>query len=562
MSKITGLTVGETQKLEYAFKQSGTSIEEMKRPLQTMAKFAFDDSTKFKGLGVSVKDVNGNLKDSGVLFEETITKISGIKNTTERAAIAHQIFGRSTAGVLTLIASGVDNFKRYGDEAARLGLILSDKTVKQLEETKRTTLMLDKVMQVTSANIAVTFTPTLIKIAELAMEASVAIKDMFSQVNKQDISNDLAKNKIEDLKNEQKNIQETIDLAKQKGQTEVTLFTNGNNGRRIKLVVAQAEIEAIKAQIGMNEKLIISEKKVSQASIYNPEDFKDELEKKKKFQNEALKAQAKALEEGNKYKNPGFTNEYDEEQKLMEKTEQVRLSLLEEKNKSEWDSLQVRATYNIENYEFTKSIYEQEIDAINNKYDRMNQAGANFAMTEAARTKALNELKLNMAASFADRSIQNLETIGKASKANAQIMKRLAQGQAIVSGALAANRALENPIPIVRWIDFGLTVAVTAGQVALIEQQQFARGTYNASGGRSLVGEHGPEYADIPQGTRIYTATETKNMQRISNNSGHTFNVFLQSDNGNTIDRLFMELRSGTANADKLINFISQKVNN
>ena len=45
-------------------------------------------------LGVATRDTNGNLKSMGTLFQELVTRISDIKNPTERAAAAQQAFGR------------------------------------------------------------------------------------------------------------------------------------------------------------------------------------------------------------------------------------------------------------------------------------------------------------------------------------------------------------------------------------------------------------------------------------------------------------------------------------
>lgn len=48
----------------------------------------------------------------------------------------------------------------------------------------------------------------------------------------------------------------------------------------------------------------------------------------------------------------------------------------------------------------------------------------------------------------------------------------------------------------------------------------FAGGTKSAPGGLSIVGEEGPELVDLPRGSRVYTASETKNMLSGVTNSG------------------------------------------
>lgn len=69
----------------------------------------------FNRLGISVYDVNGEFRDSTELFEEAITKLQKIDNTTTRAAIAAQIFGRNASelnGVLNLSSADMDKLIR------------------------------------------------------------------------------------------------------------------------------------------------------------------------------------------------------------------------------------------------------------------------------------------------------------------------------------------------------------------------------------------------------------------------------------------------------------------
>lgn len=73
-------------------------------------------------------------------------------------------------------------------------------------------------------------------------------------------------------------------------------------------------------------------------------------------------------------------------------------------------------------------------------------------------------------------SLGALDKIAEASHANAQVMKRIKEAEAIDSGASAAIKALDNPIPILKWIDYGAVIAATAAQVAIIEGQHMWNG--------------------------------------------------------------------------------------
>lgn len=84
----------------------------------------------FNRLGISVYDVNGEFRDSTELFEEAITKLQKIDNTTTRAAIAAQIFGRNASelnGVLNLSSADMDKLIRAQNA---LGLAASSNAIK------------------------------------------------------------------------------------------------------------------------------------------------------------------------------------------------------------------------------------------------------------------------------------------------------------------------------------------------------------------------------------------------------------------------------------------------
>ena len=64
----------------------------------------------------------------------------------------------------------------------------------------------------------------------------------------------------------------------------------------------------------------------------------------------------------------------------------------------------------------------------------------------------------------------------------------------------------------------GIALAGVAGTLAgalfkkLVGAASFAKGTMNAPGGLSLVGEEGPELINLPARSQVYTASQTKNM--------------------------------------------------
>lgn len=69
-----------------------------------------------------------------------------------------------------------------------------------------------------------------------------------------------------------------------------------------------------------------------------------------------------------------------------------------------------------------------------------------------------------------------------------------------------------------------------------------ASGTPSFSGGQVLVGERGPELVDLPEGSRVHTATQTANM--LGKGQGVTNNFYgdMKFDSKDTVDYFFNRL--------------------
>jgi len=133
LSVATQLSINDTQEWAYIFQKTGSSTEVMQNAINklglTMGK-ADDESKRateaFKNLGISVTDAGGKLKPTGTLFEEAVTKLSGMKDITERNILAQRLFGGSYTELLPILnrgSAGLDDLKKRAHD---LGLVMSD----------------------------------------------------------------------------------------------------------------------------------------------------------------------------------------------------------------------------------------------------------------------------------------------------------------------------------------------------------------------------------------------------------------------------------------------------
>jgi hypothetical protein len=157
-SRKMNLSTDSYQKLSYMAKMSGADIDNMGRAFSTLAKTAVAHNAI---LGISTRDMNGNIKDSGVLFQELLLKISEIHNPTERLATSMKVFGMAGREVYAMASQGKDKLKELADETDRYGLIIDKKVLKQLEEGKKAQETLAAAWKVSAANLTTFLIPAM-----------------------------------------------------------------------------------------------------------------------------------------------------------------------------------------------------------------------------------------------------------------------------------------------------------------------------------------------------------------------------------------------------------------
>ena len=136
LSQKIGLSRTAFQEWDYIIGQSGASVEGLQMSLKTLAGAA-DKASKgtkqykdsFDKLGVSVTDVNGNMKDQEALFSEVFSALADMENQTERTALASDLLGRSATELAPILNTSKEGIEQLRSEAHSLGLVYSDELV-------------------------------------------------------------------------------------------------------------------------------------------------------------------------------------------------------------------------------------------------------------------------------------------------------------------------------------------------------------------------------------------------------------------------------------------------
>lgn len=173
LSQQTGLTVEQLQELEYTSAALGIEEDEVQdkmKDLTSAMRDARDGSedmqNAFERLGVSVTERNGELRSAGDVFYEVIDALGGIKNATERDAVAMQIFGEEAQKLNPLIYAGKDALLEYAEEANNLGYVMDTETVDKFSELQTEMEKLSKQSEALKNSFAVALLPILTELFE------------------------------------------------------------------------------------------------------------------------------------------------------------------------------------------------------------------------------------------------------------------------------------------------------------------------------------------------------------------------------------------------------------
>lgn len=140
LSQRTGETVENLAKLQYAGSLADVSNEALATSLKKLSKNMAeavggtgDVADAFKAIGVAVTGADGSLRSSGDVLNDIADKFASYEDSAAKAALAQALFGRSGADLIPLLNSGSQGLKDMGDEAQRLGIVISTETAQAAE---------------------------------------------------------------------------------------------------------------------------------------------------------------------------------------------------------------------------------------------------------------------------------------------------------------------------------------------------------------------------------------------------------------------------------------------
>jgi phage-related minor tail protein len=129
LSRNTGISIEELQKMQYASDLVDVSMDQMTGSLTKMVKQMASGNDAFDTLGVSITDADGNMRDATDVWYESLQALSQVENGTLRDQLAMELFGKSAMDLSGIVDDGGEALRAYGQEAEDMGLILSEDSV-------------------------------------------------------------------------------------------------------------------------------------------------------------------------------------------------------------------------------------------------------------------------------------------------------------------------------------------------------------------------------------------------------------------------------------------------
>lgn len=168
-ASATGLAVDEYQKFNFAVQQTGATTEQFTNLMSVLtdqmdqtAQATEPAETALGRLGISATDSAGDLRSASSVLQEVMDRFATMEDGAEKTAMAIDIFGRRIGPrLIPFLNLGSQGLRTFGDEAERLGVVLSDVQLQNLQTFDDSIDKLKATLNGTKNALAAVFAPSL-----------------------------------------------------------------------------------------------------------------------------------------------------------------------------------------------------------------------------------------------------------------------------------------------------------------------------------------------------------------------------------------------------------------
>lgn len=188
MSQKLGMSREAYQEWDYVLSQAGVEITSMATGLKTLTN-KIDDAKNgsasanamFEKLGISLDDLNNMSREE--IFAAVINGMQGMEDSTERAALANDLFGKSGQELTALFNETAESTERLKNQAHELGMIMSDETIDAGVKFRDTIDTIKKAASGLMNSLGGTVLPIVQSVLDLVIQKLPDIQNLFSRLS-------------------------------------------------------------------------------------------------------------------------------------------------------------------------------------------------------------------------------------------------------------------------------------------------------------------------------------------------------------------------------------------
>jgi hypothetical protein len=164
----TGISTQRLQEFQYVAKIAGVNTDvvsnaakNLTRRFQQLHSDSSAVSRAFQQLGVATKDSNGNMRDTGIIMEELLTKLAGMENQTERNKLGAQLFSNAWEDLAPILSLGAEGIDKAIDELNEMNGVMSEEAIDTANQLRMDLVKLNEQWAVMKRNIGSSLIPVI-----------------------------------------------------------------------------------------------------------------------------------------------------------------------------------------------------------------------------------------------------------------------------------------------------------------------------------------------------------------------------------------------------------------
>ena len=178
MAARCGLSSERLQEWSYAATRAGAAPEDLEDALKDFSEHVTEIAN---GLGISVRDANGDVKKTEVLFREFSDALKRNEDPALRAKMAMAAMGESGRKILPALTEGAEGLDKMAAEARALGIIMSDEDTAAAAKLTDDLTNLRMVISSVGRTIGSILVPTVSAMANRLQGIIVTNREAFSE---------------------------------------------------------------------------------------------------------------------------------------------------------------------------------------------------------------------------------------------------------------------------------------------------------------------------------------------------------------------------------------------